>query len=251
MDKKVLIVSASETFTVRGLEMKLKAIGVETVFAAPQIKEINNIIEDISLIILYTDDTVEDNAETLVYLKDSCVGKDRKVIVIGQESEYRIVLEYIPEEIIYRFFDRPLKMEDFLDSVDGYLDEAAEYARRKSILIVDDDVTYMTVIRDWLKDIYHVSMTASGMQAITWLANNHADLILLDYEMPITSGPQVLEMIKSEPQTSDIPVMFLTGKNDRASIMKVLDLKPADYLLKTIDRAGLRDKLEKFFLLHG
>ncbi len=251
MDKKVLIVSASETFTVRGLEMKLKAIGVETVFAAPQIKEINNIIKDISLIILYTDDTVEDNAETWVYLKDSCVGNDRKVIVIGQESEYRIVLEYIPEEIIYRFFDRPLKMDDFLDSVDGYLDEAAEYARRKSILIVDDDVTYMTVIRDWLKDIYHVSMTASGMQAITWLANNHADLILLDYEMPITSGPQVLEMIKSEPQTSDIPVMFLTGKNDRASIMKVLDLKPADYLLKTIDRAGLRDKLEKFFLLHG
>ena len=92
-----------------------------------------------------------------------------------------------------------------------------------------------------------MSLVNSGMQAITWLARNHADLILLDYEMPVTSGPQVLEMIKSEPQTSSIPVMFLTGKNDKASIMKVLDLKPTDYLLKSIDRSGLREKLEQFF----
>ena len=187
----------------------------------------------------------------MVFLKDSCVGKDRKVTVIGQQSEYETVLEYLPEEFVYKFFERPLKMEEFLDSVEAFLDEAAAYARRKSVLIVDDDVTYMTMIRDWLKDVYHVSMAGSGMQAITWLAKNNADLILLDYEMPVTSGPQVLEMIKSEPQTSGIPVMFLTGKNDRASIMKVLDLKPADYLLKTIDRAGLRDKIEKFFLMHG
>lgn len=116
---------------------------------------------------------------------------------------------------------------------------------------MDDDASYLTMIYDWLKDSYHVSLVNSGMQAITWLAKNHADLILLDYEMPVTSGPKVLEMIKSEPQTSSIPVMFLTGKNDRASIMKVLELKPADYLLKTIDRAGLREKLERFFYESG
>ena len=91
---------------------------------------------------------------------------------------------------------------------------------------------------------------SSALVTFTFLAKERPDLILLDYEMPVTSGSQVLEMIKSEPSTEAIPVMFLTGKNDRASIMKVLELKPADYLLKTITKDALRGKLEQFFLIH-
>ena len=48
-----------------------------------------------------------------------------------------------------------------------------------------------------------------------YIADNKPDLILLDYEMPVTSGPQVLEMIRSETKTDTIPVIFLTGKGDR------------------------------------
>ena len=108
-------------------------------------------------------------------------------------------------------------------------------------------ISYMTMIMDWLKDVYRISLANSGMQAITWLANNRPDLILLDYEMPITSGPQVLEMIRSDVQTADIPVMFLTGKGDKDSIMRVLSLKPAGYLLKTIERKDLRENIVGFF----
>jgi len=248
MGKKVLVVSASETFTVRGLEMKLKTIDVEAVYAKPRMKDISSKLEDIHLVILYTDDTIDESAEAMVYLKDNCPGQDRKVMVVGTAEEYRIVKDYLPAECIQGFYERPLEMEKLLSEVSAYLDEEAAFLRRKSILVVDDDASYLTMIYDWLKDTYNVSLVNSGMQAITWLAKNHADLILLDYEMPVTSGPKVLEMIKSEPQTSSIPVMFLTGKNDRASIMKVLELKPADYLLKTIDRSGLREKLEKFFM---
>ena len=138
-------------------------------------------------------------------------------------------------------------MEDLISDIEKFMEEETAQARRKSILIVDDDVSYMTMISDWLKDYYRVSLVNSGMQAITWLAKNHVDLILLDYEMPVTSGPQVLEMIKSEAETSTIPVMFLTGKGDKESIMKVLSLKPAGYLLKTIQRKELLGNLMKFF----
>ena len=118
---------------------------------------------------------------------------------------------------------------------------------KKNILIVDDDLDYMHMIREWLKGKYKVSMVNSGTQAITWLAKNQVDLILLDYEMPVTTGPQVLEMLRSEPDTKDIPVMFLTGKSDRDSIMKVLDLKPTGYLLKSIKRDELYTKLDDYF----
>ena len=63
----------------------------------------------------------------------------------------------------------------------------------------------------------------------------------------MVSGPQVLEMLRSEPDSSSIPVFFLTGKSDKQSVMKVVALKPQNYLLKTITRDELLAELGKFF----
>ncbi len=100
---------------------------------------------------------------------------------------------------------------------------------------------------EWLKDTYRISPMNSGANAIARLANNHVDLILLDYEMPVTTGPQVLEMLRADSNPADIPVIFLTGKNDKESIMTVPALKPVGYLLKTITKNDLKDSLSKFF----
>lgn len=247
MDKNVLILSGAETFTVRGLEMKLKGIGVNPSFCALKAKEIEQRIGGTDLFILYSDNISEEGLEALAYLKNFSAVLTSRLIVIGTKPEYESVLRVIPEAMIMKYYDRPLAMEQFLNAMEKHFAQEDDFVERKSILIVDDDVSYMTMIMDWLKAAYHVSIVNSGMHAITWLANNHADLILLDYEMPVTSGPQVLEMIRSAPETAGIPVMFLTGKNDKESIMKVLDLKPTDYLLKTIDRKGLREKVDGFF----
>ena len=93
-------------------------------------------------------------------------------------------------------------------------------------------------------------MANSGLQAIKWLAKNKVDLILLDHEMPVTTGPQVLEMLRNDPETQSIPVMFLTGKSDKESVMKVVALKPEGYFLKTIQKGELLEKLQEFFILH-
>ena len=247
MNRQILIIGSTENFFLRGIEMKLKNLGMETVYCPPSIKELEKRSGESDLILLNTDENVEHWAEALVYLKDRCLERDEQIMIIGTRPEYETASQYLTMGSIKEFFERPLDMEKLLDAVEGYLSDEAIHERRKSILIVDDDVSYMSMIFDWLKDKYRVSMVNSGMKAITHLARNHTDLILLDYEMPVTSGPQVLEMIRSEAETSDIPVMFLTGKSDRGSILKVLSLKPADYLLKTIDRTGLREKLEGFF----
>lgn len=248
---KILIISAAETFTVKGLEMKLKGIGAEALYSSPKVSEIGQKIDSTQLVILYTDDNITEFSDAIVFIKDHCSATFKKVIVIGTRSEYDLVGKLLPQELIYAFFERPLDMTKFLDKVEDYFSEANMDARRKSILIVDDDVQYMSMIMDWLKDTYRVSMANSGMTAITWLATNRADLILLDYEMPIISGPKVLEMIRSEANTQDIPVMFLTGNAARESIVKVLSLKPADYLLKTIDKKGLHDKIDNFFAIQS
>ena len=71
------------------------------------------------------------------------------------------------------------------------------------------------------------------LNAISLLTQHHVDLILLDYEMPVVSGLQVLEMLRSEPATANIPVIFLTAKDDRETVMKVVAAHPEKYLLKT------------------
>ena len=119
---------------------------------------------------------------------------------------------------------------------------------KKSILIVDDDPQYLSLVRQWLKDAYKVSMANSGLQAIKFLGKNKVDLILLDHEMPVTSGPQVLEMLRNDEETKGIPVMFLTGKSDKESVMAVLSLRPEGYFLKTIEKEELLQQLKDFFI---
>jgi CheY-like chemotaxis protein len=248
MSNNILILASAEGFIIKGLESKLRGIGMETVYSAPRISSIGSSCDGAELVIIYCDEKISEFSDALVYVKDRCSENDKQVIVIGKKEEYDIVRHYIPENLIFKFYERPLDMEVLLNNVEKYMEGEARYARKRSILIVDDDVSYMTMIMDWLKDSYRVSLANSGIEAITWLAKNRADLILLDYEMPITSGPQVLEMLRSNAATSHIPVMFLTGKGDKESVMKVLSLKPVGYLLKNIDRMELRENIARFFV---
>ena len=71
------------------------------------------------------------------------------------------------------------------------------------------------------------------------------DLVLLDYEMPVCDGRQTLEMIRSDDDFSQIPVVFLTGVGDRAHIEQVIDLKPQGYLLKPPVKDMLMEKISE------
>ena len=87
------------------------------------------------------------------------------------------------------------------------------------------------------------------MNAISFLATNRVDLILLDYEMPVISGLQVFEMLKTGDKTKDIPVIFLTGKDDKETVLKVISAKPEKYLLKNMPAEELLKAVDDFF--HG
>ena len=82
---------------------------------------------------------------------------------------------------------------------------------------------------------------------IKCISLNRPDLIILDYEMPICDGKQVLQMIRSEMEFADIPVIFLTGRGDRESVMEVMALKPAGYLLKSMRPIEIIQAINEFF----
>lgn len=111
----------------------------------------------------------------------------------------------------------------------------------KHILVIDDDSAMLKTIKEQLHGEYEVATALSGKIAMKFLEKKTTDLILLDYEMPIETGPMVLEKLRENPATKDIPVIFLTGVTEMDKIKQVLKMKPQGYLLKPIEH----DKLMK------
>lgn len=247
MKKRILLVRNDETFLVNAIKNALLSNKFEVVDSSYALSDLAVKKNDVDLIILYTDQDFEEHKDAMVYFKDLCMEENMIMLIIGDKPAFDLVHKFIPKEDIAFEVTRPLDMADLINKVATATDEEFELARRKSILIVDDDPTYIQMIREWLKETYRVGMANSGTQAVAWLATNKADLILLDYDMPVLDGPKVMEMLKSESFSSSTPVMFLTGKNDRDSVTNVISLKPADYLLKTISKDKLLQTLDTFF----
>lgn len=118
-------------------------------------------------------------------------------------------------------------------------EEEEEANRRKHILVVDDDPRMLRLVNEQLNETYDVATAISGELAMKFLERKHTDLILLDYEMPVDNGPSVLKKLRDNPDTKDIPVVFLTGITQKSKIQEVLVMKPQGYLLKPIDSEKL------------
>lgn len=119
--------------------------------------------------------------------------------------------------------------------------------RKKQILVVDDSDFMRSNIIRLLGDDYDMIESSSSVSAIKSITVNRPDLILLDYEMPICDGRQTLEMIRSDKDIADIPVIFLTGRGDAESVKKVMSLRPEGYLLKTMPEDEIKKTINEFF----
>lgn len=117
--------------------------------------------------------------------------------------------------------------------------------RRRHILVIDDDARMLKTLKEQLHDDFDVATAVNGKIAMKFLENKQTDLILLDYEMPDEKGPDVLEKIRANQSTKDVPVIFLTGVTEKEKIQKALVLQPQGYLLKPINRTKLMETIAK------
>ncbi len=120
-------------------------------------------------------------------------------------------------------------------------------ADRRKILVVDDSDFMRRAMLDLLGRDYEVLTADSSMSAIRSITLARPDLVLLDYEMPVCNGGQMLEMIRSEKEFADIPVIFLTCRVDRASVEKAISLKPEGYLSKSLSAESVKREIDRFF----
>ncbi|MDE7273092.1 MAG: response regulator [Lachnospiraceae bacterium] len=141
--------------------------------------------------------------------------------------------------------------ENAMAEVEKYLNhnqiEKNEISQKERILVVDDSEFMLKTMSDLLDKDYEVITAKSGLSAIRSIILDRPDLILLDYEMPVCNGSQVLEMIRAEEDFANIPVFFLTGRVDKESVRKVIELKPEGYLSKSLQPADIKREIDHFF----
>ena len=108
------------------------------------------------------------------------------------------------------------------------------------ILVVDDTPANLEVITDTLSSAgYTTAIAISGERALKRLENYLPDLILLDVQMPGIDGFETCRQIKAHPQTTSIPVMFITALSDTESIVKGFSLGAVDYISKPFQEPEL------------
>ena len=104
---------------------------------------------------------------------------------------------------------------------------------QKTILIVDDTELNVEILMELLEDKYDILASLDGESALEIVdEEEHIDLILLDIMMPGIDGFEVCKRLKSNPKTSDIPIIFITAKTDDDSIEKAYELGGIDYITK-------------------
>lgn len=116
-----------------------------------------------------------------------------------------------------------------------------------SVMIVDDDRTSLAIAKALLEPDYNIVLMKSGVQALGYLKSNPApELILLDFSMPGTSGPDVLKALQADEKYKDIPVIFLTSNSDdKLMIVEGLLSGAIDSIDKPVNPALLKKKVNE------
>ena len=122
---------------------------------------------------------------------------------------------------------------------------------RFRILIVDDVPKNIQVAASILQNSgYQMAFAQDGQTALAQTETNRFDLVLLDIMMPGMDGFEVCRRIKENPVNREVPIVFLTAKNDSESIIKGFELGAVDYLTKPFNGAELQARVKTHLELY-
>ncbi|MFK5894017.1 MAG: response regulator [Pseudomonadota bacterium] len=260
-NKNILIVDALVAMR-RLIETTLQAVGYKHFFTAENGVDALSICRDnaIDLIITNWEMPKMDGLELLKNIRVMDKTQNIPLLMITTETDeekvHQAINSGVNDFIVKPFTPETLykKLELVFTGKLPYLkpgtlkqktDETTSTNQQKKpekakILIVDDLPSNIDVIVGILKSTYKIRIATNGKKALE-IANTKypPDLILLDIMMPEMDGMEVCSLLKSDPHTMDIPVIFLTAKDDSKTAIEGFSLGAVDYINKPVDPALL------------
>lgn len=119
--------------------------------------------------------------------------------------------------------------------------------RKLNILVIDDDPETLETIKLQLSETAWVMTATGGRQALQCIREQQPDIILLDIEMPVLDGFKTLELLRNTEECINVPVIMLTGKGDKYSVINSITMGIDGYLLKPVSKNDLIDKIMEVY----
>jgi DNA-binding response OmpR family regulator len=114
------------------------------------------------------------------------------------------------------------------------------------ILVVEDDESIRNLIVSQLQDAgFEVSTAADGLEGLAAIRDRRPDAVLLDINMPRMDGFTVLERLKNDPETSDLPVLMLSAQSSPEDIRRAVQLGANDYIGKPFESRQLLRRVDR------
>ena len=118
-------------------------------------------------------------------------------------------------------------------------------AKKARILVVEDDFDIANILNIYFDGQgYNVQVAGTGADALLKVKEIRPDLIMLDIILPDMDGYSVCQQLRSRPETSDIPILFLTQKDERSDRISGLELGADDYITKPFDIEELKLRVQ-------
>jgi two-component system, sensor histidine kinase and response regulator len=111
------------------------------------------------------------------------------------------------------------------------------------LVIIDDDIAGIKTLIRILSDGYHVMFAHNGEDGLKLIRTHHPDLILLDISLPDKSGIEICRELKANPSFSDIPVVFMTGRDDDETMIQAFEAGGSDFIFKPYNRFMLQARV--------
>jgi two-component system alkaline phosphatase synthesis response regulator PhoP len=119
-----------------------------------------------------------------------------------------------------------------------------------TVLVVDDNQENLELLQAYLEDIECETVSArDGREALDIIGGNAPDLVLLDVMMPKMSGFEVCKILKSDPKTSDIPIIMVTALNEFGDIERGIDSGTDDFISKPVNKLELLTRVRTMLKL--
>ncbi len=184
---------------------------------------------------------------TMNLLGEICQDDSKILCLTGEITDINQAMASNGSHRVSRTYPRPVDIGAFVKDMGFFTGLEADFHRKKIVFVVDDDPGYLAVIHHWLSPIYNVQCFNSGSEMLVGLSTVTPDLLLLDLEMPKMDGFDLMKIIRADYTDPRIPIILLTGNNNKDIVFHVLEYKPDGYLLKTSPKENILDVIHRFF----
>jgi DNA-binding response OmpR family regulator len=142
------------------------------------------------------------------------------------------------------YITKPFAVENLVECIDFHISPKSRETDKPIILAIDDNPSILKSIGYILGDLCTVYTLTESEKVHSLLSVVIPDLFLLDCKMPVIGGFELVPIIRSHPEHDETPIIFLTAEGTIDTITVAINLGASDFLVKPINEAMLREKVE-------